>query len=210
MKNLIFIALLLIGSSAIYAQNEARANQEPLTAKVAEDNKKSVDTDVSILMWTGYKVLGQHAGTLPLESGALTFDANGNLTGGSIDIAMSEMTVTDLEGEMAAKLQGHLMSPDFFDTANHPQANIKITKVISRGKAGEYKIIADLTIKGITKQIKFNAVTIDRAGKLFFEADITIDRSEFDVQYGSGSFFEALGDNTIYDEFDVKVILAVQ
>ena len=38
-------------------------------------------------------------------------------------------------------------------------------------------------------------------------ATMTIDRSEFNIRYGSGSFFENLGDKTIYDEFDLEVNL---
>jgi len=38
---------------------------------------------------------------------------------------------------------------------------------------------------------------------------ITLDRSDFDIQYGSGSFFDNLGDQLIYDEFDLNVTLRV-
>ena len=41
-------------------------------------------------------------------------------------------------------------------------------------------------------------------------ADIKVDRSEHDIRYGSGSFFDNLGDKTIYDEFDLNVSLAVK
>jgi hypothetical protein len=37
---------------------------------------------------------------------------------------------------------------------------------------------------------------------------MTIDRSEFDVKYGSGSFFDGLGDKTIYDDFDLQISLS--
>ena len=74
---------------------------------------------------------------------------------------------------------------------------------------GEYKIVGDLTIKETTKEIKFFA-NVDESGEQpVATADITIDRSEYNVRYGSGSFFDNLGDKTIYDEFDLEVELVV-
>ena len=40
--------------------------------------------------------------------------------------------------------------------------------------------------------------------------NITIDRSNYNVKYGSGSFFEGLGDKTIYDEFDLAITLITE
>lgn len=163
---------------------------------------KSIDSDASVIAWKGYKVLGSHEGTLKVKSGSLTFNDAG-LIGGEIIVDMTSLKVTDIEGEMAKNLAGHLSSPDFFATSEHPTAAIKITKVSSRGKPGDYKIKGDITIKNITKEISFNANIEDNSAT----AELQIDRSEFDVKYGSGSFFDNLGDNTIYDEFDLKINL---
>ncbi|MEM6964816.1 MAG: YceI family protein [Bacteroidota bacterium] len=171
--------------------------------------KMSVDTQESVITWKGYKVTGEHAGTLKVKNGKLDFD-NGKLTGGSFDIDMTSIKVTDLSGGMAGKLEGHLKSPDFFGVEKYPTAKFNITKVVSRGKAGEYKIIGDITIKETTKEIRFNANVTDKGGVKTALADITLDRSEFDVRYGSGSFFDNLGDKTIYDEFDLNVKLVVR
>ena len=194
MKNLFFVVLMAIGFVGMQAQDE----------------REVVDTEASVLHWTGYKVLGNHTGDLSLEGGKISFDKDGNLTGGNFTINMASLTVTDLEGGKAEKLAGHLHSADFFNSAEFPTASLLIKKVISRGKTGEYKIIADLTIKGITKEIKFNAITSTENKQTVLKADITIDRSDFDIRYGSGSFFDSLGDNTIYDEFDVSVELVVE
>lgn len=43
--------------------------------------------------------------------------------------------------------------------------------------------------------------------KAVASASITIDRSEFDIRYGSGSFFDGLGDKMIYDDFTLDVTL---
>ena len=164
---------------------------------------KQVNIEKSVVTWKGYKVLGSHTGTIQVSEGELTFDDEG-LTGGNFMIDMSSLACTDLEaGKGKEKLEGHLKSDDFFGVNNFPTASFEITNVVSRGKEGEYKIIGNLTIKETTKEIKFNATVKDNQAM----ADIKVDRSEFDVRYGSGSFFDNLGDNTIYDEFDLTINL---
>ena len=162
---------------------------------------KSINIKESVLNWKGYKVLGEHNGTVKFVSGSLEFNDANALTGGTFTVDMNSISCADLKaGQGKEKLEGHLKSDDFFGTSKYPTAILKFKKVISRGKAGEYKVVADLTIKNITKEIRFDAtVTGNKA-----MAAIKIDRSQYDVQYGSGSFFDNLGDNTIYDEFDLN------
>ena len=166
-----------------------------------------VDTEASQVLWKAYKVTGEHSGKVNVKSGELEF-ADGALTGGNFVIDMTSIAVTDLEGNMAGKLEGHLKSPDFFGVEKFPTASFKITKVVSRGTPGSYKVVGDLTIKETTKEIKFQT-TLSKDGKTA-NAKITVDRSDFNVKYGSGSFFDGLGDKTIYDEFDLDVKLALK
>ena len=175
------------------------------TTTPTHSTTKKVDTKQSTITWKGYKVLGAHEGTIKIKDGGLEFE-EGVLTGGKFTIDMATISTTDLEGEMKGKLDGHLNSPDFFATQEFPTASFVITKVVSRGKASDYKIKGDLTIKGITKNISFNAI-VDEATAT---AKIQIDRTDFNVQYGSGSFFKKLGDNTIYDEFDLELNLVLR
>ncbi len=167
----------------------------------------SIDTANSSIQWKGYKVTGEHWGVVNIKNGNLAFDANGMLSGGSFDIDMNTITVLDLSGDVKGKLEGHLKSADFFGVDKYPTAKFVMTKVISRGKPGEYKITGNLTIKEKTKEIKFDANLKEEGGKVTATADVRIDRSDFDVRYGSGSFFDNLGDKTIYDEFDLSIKL---
>jgi len=166
-----------------------------------------INTSASQVKWKGYKVTGEHAGTINVKSGELQFN-DGALEGGNFTIDMASLKVTDLQGGMAQKLEGHLKSPDFFGVESHPTAKFKITKAISRGTAGSYKVLGDLTIKETTKAIKF-IVQLSDDNKTA-TAKITVDRSDFNVRYGSGSFFDGLGDKTIYDEFDLEVSLVIE
>lgn len=165
-----------------------------------------VNVEKSDIVWKGYKVTGSHTGTIKLKSGKLDFDGD-KLAGGSFEIDMASITCTDLEGEWKQKLVNHLKSDDFFGVDKHPTARFVITQAVSRGTPGDYKIVGDLTIKGITKQIKFFAKVTDENGVKTAAADIKVDRSDFNVRFGSGSFFDNLGDKTIYDEFDLVVKL---
>ena len=165
-----------------------------------------VNTGSSVVVWTGYKVTGKHTGTVKVKSGNVQF-ANGVLTGGSFELDMNSVNCTDLEGEWAGKLVGHLKSDDFLGVATYPTASFVITRVIPQDSKGNYKIIGNLTIKGTTKEVKFFASAQEANGTVSASGKMTIDRSEFNMRYGSGSFFDGLGDKTIYDEFDLQIAL---
>lgn len=173
------------------------------------NNKYVANVDASEITWKGYKVTGAHDGTVDLKNGALVFE-NNVLVGGEFTIDMTTITNVDMAGSGgAAKLEGHLKSEDFFGVEKYPTAFFKITKVIPYGTAGEYRVAGDLTIKGITKPVKFMTTVTNTGGVLTATADITIDRSEYDVRYGSGSFFDDLGDKALHDDFDLNVKLSL-
>jgi polyisoprenoid-binding protein YceI len=190
MKNLFFVLLTLV-SFSLAATN---VNPTPVT--------KTVDAKTSVINWVGKKVTGQHNGNIQIKEGSLIFD-NNKLTGGSFIIDMNSMKCTDLQGKSAKKLEGHLMSDDFFGVPNHPTATLEITNVKEKKTSGTYEIIADITIKGITKSITFESTV----GANNANANVVINRTEFDIRYGSGSFFDNLGDKTIYDDFELALDL---
>ena len=161
------------------------------------DGKMEINTEKSNLTWKGYKVTGSHTGNLSIKSGFLTFK-NDLLTDGNFIVDMTSITCTDLEGEYKGKLEGHLKSDDFFGVENHSTANLRFNKVKSTGK-NSYEIEADMTIKGKTNKIVFNLSVYGRKAS----ATLKVDRSLYDVKYGSTSFFEGLKDKAIYDEFDL-------
>lgn len=171
--------------------------------------KVAVDTEKSLIVWKGYKVTGSHTGTIRVKSGSLDMQ-DGMLKGGSFSIDMNSIACTDLTGGGADKLVGHLKSDDFFGVQKYPTATFTITSVVSRGTPGDYKIIGNMKIKETTKSIRFNANIKEEGGVKVATADIVLDRSEYDVRFGSGSFFDSLGDKTIYDEFDLQIKLVLQ
>ena len=174
-----------------------------------EDGNYNVSLKQSKVEWVGKKVTGQHNGTVAIKSGSLIIK-DGMLKGGEFIIDMTTITSTDLEGEYQQKLNGHLKSADFFGVEKYPESHFKITKVTPNGKNGRYTVTGDMTIKETTKEISFDAQLVDSGNGIAAVADIVIDRSEFDVRYGSGSFFDNLGDKTIYDDFTLSVNLVTE
>ncbi len=171
--------------------------------------KTEVDTTKSVVTWKGYKVTGSHEGTIQVQAGSLDMEGD-QLKGGSFTIDMASIQCTDLKGGGADKLVGHLKSDDFFGVATYPTATFTITKVVSRGTPGAYKIEGNIQIKKATKAIRFNANIQEEEGTKVAMADITLDRSDYDVRFGSGSFFDNLGDKTIYDEFELQIKLVLK
>ena len=169
--------------------------------------KYKVDTKQSTLEWTGEKVTGKHHGTVPIASGDLS--AEGTLIkDGNFDITVSSLTVTDLtDAESNAKLTKHLKSDDFFGVEKYPTANFTIVSVTPKS-GSEYTVKGKLTIKGKTNVIEFPAKVTNEGKSLVATAQIAVDRSKYDIKYGSKTFFDNLGDKYIYDEFklDLKLV----
>ena len=175
-----------------------------LVALPKVDATLEVQVSESSVTWLGKKVTGEHTGTVAIQKGTLTTEGD-KLVGGSFVIDMNSIACTDLEGEYAGKLEGHLKSDDFFGVQKFPTASFVISKVTPEG--GKHKIDGTLVVKNIAREISFPAEVAMENGKVTATADITIDRSKFDVKYGSGSFFDGLGDKLIYDDFTLSVKL---
>jgi polyisoprenoid-binding protein YceI len=167
--------------------------------------KVEVDTDNSSLEWLGKKVTGEHSGTIQLKEGHLMMKGE-KLTGGEILIDMNSIVNTDIEdAEYKAKLEGHLKSDDFFGVEKFPTAKLVIKKS-SAFKNNKATVKGELTIKETTLPVEFEVEKMD--GKM--KAVVIVDRSKYDIRYGSGSFFDGLGDKMIYDDFTLMVELATK
>jgi len=162
---------------------------------------KEVNVKESNVTWTGKKVTGSHTGTIQLKSGHFKVEDE-KLIGGEFVMDMASLENNDLTGEYKGKLEGHLKSEDFFGVEKYPTAKLIITSLAKKGD-GTYGVVANLTIKNETHPVTFDLDWKENSAS----AKLSIDRSKFDVRYGSGSFFDDLGDKTIYDNFDLEVNL---
>jgi polyisoprenoid-binding protein YceI len=166
--------------------------------------KLVADTTQTKLLWLGEKVTGQHTGTIKLQSGWLNLQDN-KIASGEFDIDMA--TIKDSENNQ--RLEGHMKSDDFFGVQKFPLAKLIITGSTPFDK-GNGTITGTLTIKDVTNPIEFKAAMQKKDDGMWFFANIDIDRTKYNIRYGSGSFFENLGDKTIYDDFKLKVNLLVK
>jgi polyisoprenoid-binding protein YceI len=160
----------------------------------------TVDVAKSSITWIGKKVAGSHNGTISLKSGSLNVNGK-NLVGGSFVIDMN--SIKDADG--SARLEGHLKAEDFFGTAKNPTSTFTITKVA--GSGANVTVTGNLTIKGITKPISFPATfAVNADGTVSALAGkIVVDRTQYDIKYGSKSFFDSIGDKAIDDNFEIGV-----
>lgn len=168
----------------------------------------NADPQETQVKWLGKKVTGEHTGFIKLKEGKLVLN-KGEVTGGMFVVDMSSITNTDLESEeYNAKLVGHLKSDDFFGVKTYPTAtfNIKSVKAVKE-KDATHHFTGDITIKGKTMEMTIPAIVKTEGDKITATSSFDIDRSNFDVKYGSGSFFSGLGDNLIYDDFNLSVDL---
>jgi len=161
-----------------------------------------IDTNTSTVQWKGSKIVGGgHEGFVKISEGGLQV-TDGVITAGKFTIDMTTITCTDLDGGMRDKLVGHLNSADFFDVEKHKTANLAIISADAQNN-----VKANLTIKGTTHAVTFPATVTETNGAVTAAATITIDRSKYDVRYGSNSFFDNLGDKAISNDITFVVTL---
>jgi len=175
-----------------------------LLTNINAQEKLIADTDKTKLLWLGEKVTGQHTGTINLKSGWINWQEN-KIVSGEFNIDMTTLK----DSEANARLETHLKSDDFFSTEKFPVAKLIITGSTPFDK-GTGLVTGTLTIKDITNPIDIKATMQKKDDGLWFFANIIVDRTKYNIRYGSGSFFDNLGDKTIYDEFKLRVNLLVK
>ena len=202
------ILVFVMGLMVISCKNDAKNKVEISDAKEAEEMNISeavlVDAQHSKVIWRGFKPGGEHFGLISISEGTINIE-EGNLIGGSFKFDMKSITDLDMpaDDEYNAKLVTHLKSPDFFDAEKFPTAIFEITKVNDIG--GELSISGNLTIKEITKNITIPAAMITNDGSVTLKSEVfTVDRTDFNVRYGSKKFFDNLKDKFINDEFELS------
>jgi polyisoprenoid-binding protein YceI len=181
------------------------------TNEVKKGVTYTVDTKSTSATWLGKKVTGQHSGAISISKGNILSDGK-TLTGGNLEFDMNSITCTDLtDPEWSGKLVGHLKNDDFFAVEKNPTAKFEITKAVLK-EGNNYDVTGKLTIKGITNEITFPAMIKMDNKTLVTVAKIVVNRTKFDIKYGSASFMEGIGDKAISDDFElnVNVVAAVK
>lgn len=158
-----------------------------------------LDTSLSKLKWTGTEITSKtHYGSLIFKSGTITMENNKPVKGEFV-VDMTTLKNEDVPEAYRGRLEGHLKSDDFFSVDKFPEAVLKINSS-SFLNSEKYNLEGDLTVKGITHPISLSITTM----KNKWIANLTFDRSKYDVRFRSGTFFENLGDKLIYDDIIIE------
>ena len=202
LKSSLFASILAIAFIGVSCSNSGSESSEVVEETTVEEvvgvtGQFNVSPENSHLKWKGKKVTGKHYGSIDIASGSVEFE-NGSLTSANFTVDMTSLTVEDIEDEENnAKLKGHLMSDDFFDVENHNTATLLVTSVDGN------TVTADLTIRGTTNPVTFPIEVEETEDAVVVSGKLDVDRTLYNVRYGSGKFFEDLGDKMIYDTFNL-------
>ncbi|WP_045468449.1 YceI family protein [Sporocytophaga myxococcoides] len=150
--------------------------------------------------WTGKKVLGLHTGSINVANGFIEFKDN-TVSGGEIQIDMTSITITDIEDSKTHdEFLAHLTNDDFFAVDKFRTSKLVITNA-TQIELNKYKISGILTIKDISHPVTFFSTIEIFTDFLHSLGEIVIDRTLYNIRYGSGKFIDNLGDKLIYDDF---------
>ncbi|MFA6275742.1 MAG: YceI family protein [Pedobacter sp.] len=158
----------------------------------------------SKIHWVGKKVTGAHDGTIDIKEGQLILN-DGQLSGGKFIIDTTSIIILDVTDPTTnAQFAGHLASDDFFSSQKFPEATLEINSVSGKHIEG------NLTIKGITHAVGFDAEINTKGDLLTATGKLIIDRTKYEMKFRSGNFFMDLGDTLIYNDFELNVSLTAK
>lgn len=211
MKRLVYlisVAVFGIAISSCSNQNSNKATTgEAQEVSITEgDQNLEIDSTQSVIEWEGSKPTGKHNGTIEISTGKILV-TDGKLVGGSFVIDMKSIKNYDLtDAESNAKLVGHLKSADFFDVEKYPTSKFEITSVQEASGTENYNVTGNLTMKEKTASVTFPVKFALSDSLLVVESpQFVIDRSVWEVRYGSRKFFDNLRDNYISDDIALKL-----
>ena len=201
MKKLLYLFVAI----TTFACNTTTKKEEKKSDVAVQDTSLSFNLENSNIKWIGTELTSKtHYGSLKLTQANLVI-VDSKITSGEFTVDMTSLSVEDLAGEWKERLEGHLSSDDFFSIEKFQTASLKVLNSNSL-ENGSFNVNGELTIKDITHPIEF---TITKIGDNNYNANLTFDRSKYDVKFRSGTFFENLGDKLILDDIDLEVSLSV-
>lgn len=220
MKNkliIVVIALLILAAvSYFYSKSdkvEAKDSdqaQAVLKEEIKGGGLYTFDPASSKITWEGRKTFAKgwiDVGTISIQSGDINV-ADGKISEGKITIDMNTIAANKTgAGKGEDMLSKHLKSAEFFDVTVFPTSQFNLTSITKVDGEFSYQVKGDITIKGITKPVEFPADVYLKDGAIALLGRLVIDRSQFDVKYGSVTFFKDIGDNAVDNDFVLNLDL---
>jgi len=140
-----------------------------------------LDVKKSKILWDNGKTMGGHHGYMLFNSGTFDFTPRNIIGNGSFIINMNSMGATDGDDAHNAVVKKKLRADNYFAMDKYPTATMNVMQVIPIGYSTTYKIIGDLTIKGVTNPVEFTATLITKGNTLTAKAITTIDRLKWHI-----------------------------
>jgi len=223
MKKLLVSLVVIAAAVAVYVYVAPTQPVQDLTASVSvsptvsamarqvalTDGEYALVAASSSMTWEGRKPLipgYTDKGTVAIASGSATV-AGGAVTMGSVVIDFRTIkTLSTGKGNGESMQETHIKGADFFNVEMYPTGAFVFESLTPTADGAAYTVKGTLTVKGITKPVEFPATVSQSGNLLTMEATAVLDRTLWDIKYGSGKFFENLGDKLIDDKFTVHFI----
>lgn len=238
MKNFIkvigLLILILIGYSIFGGfqmfkeeqKNMTEQNQADINTKNSEvvnfDGSYEVDVKTSEVVWTGKKKIIKEwvdKGTIAVKQGSIVIaNSESDWTGTKGEIVFDMTTIASnkagtKETGGSSKLDTHLKSEDFFNVAKFGESKFVLQEVKKTDQG--FELVGDLTIKDVTKPVTLASIKeihFVEGTTQYIEAhgQVSFNRADFGIRYGSDSFFDNLGDNIIEDTVTLDLLLVAK
>ena len=197
---------------------EWRQNNLPLKGTHSEPGLAAphghyeLDTETSVVRWTGRNLFNHHQGTLKLSGGNIEVQ-NGVLQSARFTLDMNSIACEDLvDTAYNAMLIRHLCDDDFFAVDRFPTAEFVCNRAdplpTCTPGTPNYTLHGTITIRGVTQPLAFLAVIAAAdADHLTGQAQFELDRTQFGSHYGSGKLFAFLGKHVVNDHVHLHIKL---
>lgn len=198
---LLFAGVLIISACGTNKKiEEAPKVSAPETTPITMGTY-SIDPATSQINWHAEKFVGNgHNGTVKIKSGSVTVSPES-----SHGVIVIDMT-TIADNENTEPLIKHLKSADFFDVEKFSESKIELTKITPKtGEPNKYEVSGNLTIKDKTNPITFEVESSNTSDTINLVGSFSIDRTLWDVRFGSDKFFDNLGDKAIKNNIDYNI-----
>jgi len=171
-----------------------------------------INTEKSRIEWAGRNLASEHTGTIKLQAGQLEVQ-EGRPVRGAFTLGMDSIDNLDIaDSKLREILICHLKSDDFFDVQRFPRAEFQLSKFkalpdTQRGNPN-WEVTGELTLKAVTGEITFPTIlALTPEGLFAADAHFDIDRTRWNVLYGSGKFYEKLGKHLVHDQISLALKL---
>lgn len=194
-------SIVLLFSVLVFFSCTNEVKEKVSSDSILPEGNYSIDVKNSKVLWVGKKPTGEHRGEILFSKGEFEILDN-KIKKGELELNMNSISCTDLQGEDSLDLVGHLKGGDFFNVDTCKTAIIQI--ISSELDSLNFKIKANLIIKGISNQVEFISGIKFLNDSIVVLANFEIDRTLWGIKYKSKKIYQ-LADKFINDNVAIRI-----